>query len=136
MVVLGMEEQSNGGAHLTRFEKGTSGNMKGRPRKNPAITEYISEKTDEGRRIIDELWILVRDPGTRTRDRIKAMEILLDRGFGRAVQQVEIAGEVSVTRELGSFTDLELMELVDLRRKLRDEERVVEGEVTDVWEAV
>ena len=110
--------------------------MKGRPRKNPAITEYISEKTDEGRRIIDELWILVRDPGTRTRDRIKAMEILLDRGFGRAVQQVEIAAEVAVTRELGSFTDAELMELVDLRHRLRQDEQAIEGEVTDIIEVI
>ena len=30
-------------ANLVKYEKGMIGNPKGRPKKNPAITEYISE---------------------------------------------------------------------------------------------
>jgi hypothetical protein len=54
--------------------------------------------------------------------------VLLERGFGKPVQQVEVEGQVNLTRELGSFSDQELMELVDLRKRLRaDESNTVEG---------
>jgi len=85
-------------ANLVKYEKGMVGNPKGRPKKNPAITQYISEKTGEGRKIIDELWV--------------------------------------IARELGSFTDAELMELVDLRHRLRQDEQAIEGEVTDIIEVI
>ena len=38
--------------------------------------------------------------------------------------------------ELGSFTDAELMELVDLRHRLRQDEQAIEGEVTDIIEVI
>ena len=62
------------------------------------------------------------------------MEILLERGFGKPVQQVEVDGQVNLTRELSSFSDKELMELVDLRKRLRGDEddtsptEIIEGE--------
>jgi len=78
--------------------------------------------------MVDALWAIALDEKHRVRDRIKAMEVLLERGFGKAVQQVEVEGQVNLTRELGSFSDQELMELVDLRKRLRaDEDNTVEG---------
>ena len=84
--------------------------------------------------MVDELWSIALDAKIRVRDRIKAMEILLERGFGKPVQQVEVDGQVNLTRELSSFSDKELMELVDLRKRLRGDEddtgpsEIIEGE--------
>ena len=51
------------------------------------------------------------------------------------MQQIEVDGQVNLTRELSSFSDKELMELVDLRKRLRGDEedtaeeaQVIEGE--------
>ena len=50
------------------------------------------------------------------------------------MQQVEVDGQVNLTRELSSFSDKELMELVDLRKRLRGDEddtgpsEIIEGE--------
>jgi len=113
----------------TRWKKGQSGNPKGSVPKSRVIQTFIANQTMDGRKIVNELWHIAQDRQVRVRDRIKAMEILLERGFGKPVQQVEVEGQVSLTRELGSFSDQELMELVDLRKKLlSDEEHTVEGE--------
>jgi len=119
----------------TRWQKGQSGNPAGRVPKDRVLQTYVATKTHDGRKMVDELWSIALDAKIRVRDRIKAMEILLERGFGKPVQQVEVDGQVNLTRELSSFSDKELMELVDLRKRLRGDEedtaeeaQVIEGE--------
>ena len=114
-----------------RWKKGESGNPTGRPKRNREITLYISEKTDEGRALVDQLCEMAVSPKVNPRDRIRAIEMLLDRGFGKAVQPIEVGGEVSVHRDISGFSDVELMELVDLRRRVREGDGVVvEGQAT------
>ncbi len=116
------------GGMATRWKKGQVTNPTGPKPRDPVLQHYIDQKTGGGRKMVDALWGIALDEKHRVRDRIKAMEVLLERGFGKAVQQVEVEGQVNLTRELGSFSDQELMELVDLRKRLRaDEDNTVEG---------
>ena len=114
-----------------RWKQGESGNPAGRPKRNRELTLYISEKTDEGRALVDQLCEMAVSSKVNARDRIRAIEMLLDRGFGKAVQPIEVGGEVSVHRDISGFSDVELMELVDLRRRVREGDGVVvEGQAT------
>ena len=121
-------EELRVGGMAPRWQTGQVTNPTGPKPRDPVLQGYIDQKTGGGRKMVAALWAIALDEKHRVRDRIKAMEVLLERGFGKPVQQVEVDGQVNLTRELGSFSDQELMELVDLRKRLRgDEDNTVEG---------
>jgi hypothetical protein len=67
----------------------------------------------------------------RPADQLKAIEILLDRGFGRSPQQLDVAHNVS-SRPLEHLSDETLRLLVEYGQQLRDGSGVVidgEGQV-------
>jgi len=71
-----------------------------------------------------------KDQVVRIRDRLKAMEILLKWGFGKAPQHLELCGAVGGSKwdgVLESRCDEDLMAVIWLRDQLRERE-VVEGE--------
>ncbi|HEX2594744.1 MAG TPA: hypothetical protein VHL34_24790 [Rhizomicrobium sp.] len=76
------------------FQKGQSGNPKGRPSTGQSIAEYIRKLGGEdGKTYVDELHTL----GTTSDDpriRMMAIGLLLDRGFGRPPQDVTLGGQV------------------------------------------
>lgn len=80
--------------NLTPFKPGQSGNPHGRPKKLPAIDKLMadvlgSEDDDnsEAKAILNALVTRAKKGDTR------AAEILLDRGYGKPKQQVEIQGD-------------------------------------------
>ena len=75
----------------TPFEKGKSGNPGGRP-KTPkwAITKIKGMVPDA----IEQLGEILLDPYTKTKDRIKAIEIILNYGLGKPEQVVNLSAEV------------------------------------------
>jgi len=58
--------------------------------------------------------------GAKVSDQLRAIEMLLERAFGKAAQVIEVDGEV-VHRNIDDFSDDELRSLVDLRK------RIIEG---------
>jgi hypothetical protein len=100
----------------------------------------VLETTDGGKELVDALVSLARgvmpnvaaqksskprkDQQVRPADQLKAIEVLLDRGFGRSPQQLDIANSVS-DRPLEHLSDETLRLLVEYGQKLEDGSGVV-----------
>jgi len=65
-----------------------------------------------------------KDQQVRPADQLKAIEMLLDRGFGRSPQQLDIAHSVT-DRPLEHLSDETLRLLVENARQIKEGSRVV-----------
>jgi len=100
----------------------------------------VLETTDGGKELVDALVSIARgvmpyvaaqessrprkDQQVRPADQLKAIEMLLDRGFGRSPQQLDIAHSVT-NRPLEHLSDETLRLLVENARQLTDGNGVV-----------
>ena len=101
-----MTTANNPNNNLSPWQPGQSGNPSGRPKGTRDLAGYVLETTDGGKELIDALVCLARgtmpnvamqegsrprkDQQVRPADQLKAIEMLLDRGFGRSPQQLDI----------------------------------------------
>jgi hypothetical protein len=77
----------NGAGH---YLPGVSGNPGGRPK---GVERQVKDLVGEqGEKVLLLLWQIAQSSDQTTRDRISACEILLERGFGRPSQAVELSG--------------------------------------------
>jgi len=89
---------------LTRFQPGTSGNPAGRPKNHGVVAAVRRRYGQTGARLIEALHVLAFEgPDARqeffgepvkvtTADRRECLEVLLERGYGRVVNEVEVSG--------------------------------------------
>ena len=100
------------------WKPGQSGNPSGRPKGTRDLAGYVLETTDGGKELVDALVCIARgtmpnvavqegsrprkDQQVRPADQLKAIEMLLDRGFGRSPQQLDVAHSVTITLDLYS----------------------------------
>ena len=129
--------------NLSPWKPGQSGNPSGRPRGTRDLAGYVLETTDGGKELVDALVPIARgampkvlvqegssprkDQQVRPADQLKAIEMLLDRGFGRSPQQLDIAHSVS-DRPLEHLSDETLRLLVEYGQQLEDGSGVVVDE--------
>ena len=131
--------------NLSPWKPGQSGNPNGRPKGTRDLAGYVLETTDGGKELVDALICLARgvmpnvaaqegsrlrkDQQVRPADQLKAIEMLLDRGFGRSPQQLDIAHSVT-DRPLEHLSDETLRLLVENARQLEEGSGVVvDGQV-------
>ncbi len=130
-----MTTANNPNNNRTPWQPGQSGNPSGRPKGTRDLAGYVLETTDGGKELVDALICIARgvmpnvaaqessrprkDQQVRSADRLKAIEMLLDRGFGRSPQQLDIAHSVS-DRPLESLSDATLQLLVENARQLEE----------------
>ncbi len=130
-----MTTANNPNNNLSPWAPGQSGNPSGRPKGTRDLAGYALEATGGGKELVDALICIARgvmpnvaaqessrprkDQQVRSADRLKAIEMLLDRGFGRSPQQLDIAHSVS-DRPLESLSDATLQLLVENARQLEE----------------
>ena len=131
---------NNTNNNLSPWQPGQSGNPSGRPKGTRGLAGYVLETTGGVKELVDALVSIARgalpyvgaqegfrsrkDQQVRPADQLKAMEILLDRGFGRSPQQLDIAHSVS-DRPLEHLSDETLRLLVENARQLKEGSGVV-----------
>ena len=135
-----MATANNANNNLSPWQPGQSGNPSGRPKGTRDLAGYVLETTDGGRELVDALVSIARgvmpnvavqedtrprkDQQVRPADQLKAIEMLLDRGFGRSPQQLDIAHSVS-DRPFANLSDATLQLLVENARQLEEGSGVV-----------
>ena len=135
-----MTTANNANNNLSPWQPGQSGNPSGRPKGTRDLAGYVLETTDGGKELVDALVSIARgvmpnvpaQEGSRSRkdqqvrpaDQLKAIEMLLDRGFGKSPQQLDIAHNVS-DRPLEHLSDETLRLLVENARQLKESDSVV-----------
>ena len=135
-----MTTANNPNNNLSPWKPGQSGNPTGRPRGTRDLAGYVLETTNGGKELVDALLSLARgimpivpvqegsrprkDQQVRPADQLKAIEMLLDRGFGRSPQQLDVAHSVT-DRPLEHLSDETLRLLVEYGQQLEDGNGVV-----------
>ena len=146
-----MTTANNQENNLSPWKPGQSGNPSGRPRGTRDLAGYVLEATGGGKELVDSLLSIDRgvmpnipvqegsrprkDQQVRPADQLKAIEMLLDRGFGRSPQQLDIAHSVT-DRPLQHLSDEMLMLLVGNAEQLEEGSGVVvdgDGQVVAEW---
>ena len=135
-----MTTANNPANNLSPWQPGQSGNPSGRPKGTRDLASYVLETTDGGKELVDALLSIARgvmpnvaaqegsrprkDQQVRPADQLKAIEMLLDRGFGRSPEQLDIAHSVS-DRPLKHLSDETLRLLVEYGQQLEEGSGVV-----------
>ena len=117
--------------NIQQSQPGQSGNPGGRPKLGVALADKVRKATKDGNTIV-KLLVQIAEGGLEAKisDRLAAAEMLLSRGWGKAVTQMEVTADVQVQHSLSDFNTAELRELVAMRRELVEEDStlIIEGE--------
>ena len=85
-----------------RFQPGQSGNPGGRPREVGHVRELARQRTEKA---VETLETIMEDPKAPAAARVTAAQALLDRGWGRAPQTLNVGNP---SKDVKDMTDEEL----------------------------
>jgi len=78
-----------------------------------ALSTVVQDVTRGGHEVIDYLLRTMRDETARTADRTDAARTLLDRGWGRSVERIEVAQTDEASERLADLADVALEALLE-----------------------
>lgn len=77
-----------------------------------SIAQLVRDATDGGRLLIETLVAIATDPDSANRDKVSATQVLLDRGFGKAVEtSLTLSVDAGQSDALAQLADAELERL-------------------------
>ena len=122
---------------MGRFRPGVSGNPNGRPKRGLALAEVVREKTRDGEDPVEFLLRVMKGQikHARVSDRIAAATELLNRGFGKPLQEIELdVGLGHRSHSLAGLSRDDLMVLVEEGREAKRQREVLmlEGEAREI----
>ena len=102
------------------WKAGKSGNPSGRPKGAKGLAKLIQKETKDGKELVEAMRLIAqgkkykrRTPSLR--DIIEALKWLADRGYGKALQSIEVSGgDDPVKFDLTVLNDKELNNLTRL----------------------
>ena len=107
-----------------------------RPKLSEALSKKIRNLVGDGDKLANLLFAIANgsEPQAKVSDRLSAINMLFDRGWGKPVSSVEVTGEVNVTNVIHTMDSSHLKDLVRLREQLlaHDESNVIDGSVSSV----
>jgi hypothetical protein len=125
------EPQSTNGAGKRddkgRFRKGFSGNPGGQPKGVAQEARRLSGT--DGKKYLKILDKIACDPSEKTGDRIRALELALERGYGKAPAYAPIEGEDPLELEAIDRSVAGVMDELAARREAEAPERATVGEM-------
>lgn len=108
-----------------QFKPGQSGNQLGRKLETHTLAAYVRSHSLEGTELVDFLLNVMKgtvSPFTKIGDRLKAVEMLLERGWGKAPQVIALeGGENKPTLDLSSLSDSKFRRVKELLEMVSDE---------------
>lgn len=113
------------------FQPGSAGNPGGRPK---SFANYIREKSLDGEKLVDKVWSILMHPKGKglaaQKLQLDCIQWLADRGWGKAVQNVEHSGAIGGNWDaFAGMSTEDLQALVDAARALREARaKVIEHE--------
>jgi len=120
---------------MGRFRPGVSGNPNGRPKRGLALAEVVRDKTRDGEDPVEFLLRVMKGQikHARVSDRIAAATELLNRGFGKPLQEVDV-GLGHRSHSLAGLSRDDLMVLVEEGREAKRQREVLmlEGEAREI----
>jgi len=124
---------------MGRFQPGVSGNPNGRPKRGLALAEVVREKTRDDEDPLEFLLRVMKGQikHARVADRIAAATELLNRGFGKPLQEIEVdvgLGHHSFSLEGVNREDLVVLVEEGRAAKAEREALMLEGEARESLE--
>jgi hypothetical protein len=99
-------------------------------RLSEGLAKKVRNLVGEGDKLAHLLFAIANgsEPQAKVSDRLTAINMLLDRGWGKPVSSVEVSGEVNVTSVIQTLDSNDLKDLVRLREQVlaHDESRVID----------
>jgi hypothetical protein len=97
------------------WQPGQSGNAAGAQAPAVRLARKVREMTNDGELILELLFDISFDADAPRRDRLEAAKMLLERGFGRALEtQLQVHTQATDTAAIGALAESELTRLADL----------------------
>ena len=100
------------------------------PKLSEALSKKVRNLVGDGEKLAHLLFAIANgsEPQAKVSDRLSAINMLFDRGWGKPVTSLEVSGEVNVTNIIQTLDTADLKDLVRLREELiaHDESKIID----------